>query len=167
MRRPLSEFEGPRHELFDLLYELTHEYDGPLEGVADFLQRNAQPNHTVFIDYGDLPLLFYTDLIVRGGLQGIPYTGSPEWIVSRSNRAGIAVFAMRYAVQEGYVPIVLPAHPDTRWENRPDPYVHFYRTPRTANVAERYNNIYLPIVIYKRRDVPLLDSAGAIVGGGE
>ncbi len=166
VRRPLAHFTGAGHEIFDLFHELTHDYDGPLEGVSDFLRRNARSEHTVFIDYGDLPLSFYTDLKVRGGLQGIPYHGRPEWIVSRSNRVGVAVNELReFAAAEGYVPIVLPLHPDTRWENREDPFAHFYRTPPVGSVAQVEDGVYPPVLLYKRADVPLPDPAGARVGG--
>lgn len=163
-RKPLSSFTGVDHEIFELLHELTTPYDGPLEGVARFLNRNALPEHTVFIDYGDLPLLFYTDLKVRGGLQGIPYDGRPEWIVSRSNRVGIAVNDLReFAAREGYTAIVLPEHPDTRWENRPDPFVHDYRLPPVGDVPRLTDGVYPPIVLFARRDVPLPDPGDAIV----
>ncbi len=167
VRRSLSEFVTPRHEIFDLLHEVTNPYDGPLEGVARFLVANGERDQTVFIDYGDLPLLFYTDLKVRGGLQGIPYHGRPEWIVSRTNRVGIAVNSLReLALEEGYVPIVLDGYPDTRWENRPDPFVHFYRQPPVGDVAKLTDGVYPSIVLFKRPDVALVDRMGARVGAG-
>ncbi len=164
VRNPLSDFEGIEHEVFDLIGELHRPYDGPLERIAKFLDVNAEPEHTLFIDYGDVPLLFYTDLIVRGGLQGIPYHGKPEWIVSRSNRAGIAVNALReFADAEGYVPIVMMDTPDTRWENRPDPYVHFYEMPPVGQVARLTDGVYPPVVLYMRSDLELVDALGATV----
>lgn len=165
VRRPLDRFTGPRHEFFDFLYELTHPYDGPLEGVARFLVRNARREHTVYIDFEDLPLQFYTDLKVRGGLQGIPYQGHPEWIVSRSNREWPAVTALRkFAAREGYVPIVFPDHPDTRWENREDPFSHFYRTPPIGRVSRFTKGVYPPALLFKRPDVELADPMGTVVG---
>ncbi|MFT5286550.1 MAG: hypothetical protein ACI8TQ_002720 [Planctomycetota bacterium] len=164
VRNPLTDYEGPQHEIFELIEEITSPYDGPLERVAKFLNANARPEHTLFIDYGDVPLLFYTDLIIRGGLQGIPYHGSPEWIVSRSNRAGIAVNSLRqFAESEGYIQIVLQDTADTRWENRPDPYVHFYRTPPVGNVPRLTGGVYPPVVLYMRSDLELSDSMGARV----
>ena len=44
--------------------------------------------------------------------------------------------------------------------------MHFYRTPRTGNFAERRNGVYLPVVIYKRKDVELVDASGVMIGGG-
>ena len=165
VRNPLTDFEGPKHEIFALVKELHQPYDGPLERLADFLNVNAKREHTLYIDYGDVPLLFYTDLIIRGGLQGIPYHGKPEWIVSRSNRAGIAVNALReFAEEEGYVQIVLKDTPDTRWENRPDPYVHFYESPPVGNVARLTDGVYPPVVLYMRSDLELVDPMGAKVG---
>lgn len=156
VRRPFEDFYGPRHELLDLWGELHRPYDGPLEGVARFLLEHAEPGQTLYIDYGDLPLLFYTDLLVRGGLQGAPWHGRPEWIVLRSNRVGIAVNDLvEFAAREGYVAYRLE-NPDTRWENRPDPFAHFYRTPPSGAVPRlTEGGVYPGIVILKRPDVPL------------
>jgi len=165
VKKPLFWYSTPRHEIWDFLGEITHDFDGPLEGIVEFLRRNATPDQTIYIDYGDLPVLFYTDLTVRGGLQGAPYDGTPEWIVHRQNRAGVPTNQLKLFVRDrGYVPITLPEFPDTRWENRPDPYSHFYRTATVSANPYPLKGDYPPVVIFKRPDVPVPDPGTARVG---
>ncbi len=40
----------------DYLYEITHHYYGPIDGIVKFLNKNARPGDTVAITYEDLPL---------------------------------------------------------------------------------------------------------------
>lgn len=165
VKHPLVTSLSFRHEFFDFWHEIHNEFKGPLRGICEFLQRNTTPDQTVFIDYGDLPVLFYVDATIRGGLQGIPYDGKPEWIIHRANRAGTFVNRLdQFCTSNRYVPIVLPDYPDTRWQNRPDPLIHFYRTPEIGPTLLAMRGIYPPVTIYKRPDVPLLDESGAQIG---
>jgi 4-amino-4-deoxy-L-arabinose transferase-like glycosyltransferase len=89
---------GPLHRF---AYEITHDFDGPIEGIVKFLDENAREGDTVAITYGDLPVKFYTDLRVLGGLTGEDITAG-------------------YEID----------YPDTAFENREDPSLHRYRTER-------------------------------------
>lgn len=99
------------------LYEITHDYDGPIEGIVKFLDENASADDTVKIIYGDLPLIFYTDLTVDNSWV---YKDShmPRWIVFR--RGWHELLGNKYytKVKKTYKKHVLD-HPDIRYENRP------------------------------------------------
>ena len=41
-----------------------------MEGIVSYLSENAEEDDVVAITYGDMPLKFYTDLRVVGGLTG-------------------------------------------------------------------------------------------------
>ncbi len=49
-----------RFDLVSYMYELTHDYDGPDEGIVLFLREHASPGDIVLTSYGELPIVFYT-----------------------------------------------------------------------------------------------------------
>ena len=128
--------------LEDLVYEITHDYDGPVEGIVGFLREHAQPGQTVATVYEDLPLKFYTGLRVVGGLTGEDPEAArgADWIVLR--RHDVAAVsrsvreALRRALAEGDYVRYLIDYPDTAFENREDPPRHRYRTAGSAPRVE-------------------------------
>ena len=140
LRRPRAGLGAFRSEIFDFAHEITHPYRGPDAGIAAFLRDNADPDDVVFLHYGDLPLIFATGLAVRGGSQGVPYAGEPDWIVVRAFEEQDAL--RRFAREHGYREHILDVA-DTRWENQPDPYAHQFREVAVTPGG------YLPIVIYE------------------
>jgi len=130
---------GPLEEL---VYELTHDYDGPEEGIVEFLREHARPGDSVAIVNGDLPVKFYTGLRVVGGLTGedLAPVRHADWIIPRSavpTPASRRVRAelLRVLAGGGYVRHVLD-HPDTIWENREDLRLHRFRTDLHAPRVE-------------------------------
>ncbi|MCH7523092.1 MAG: hypothetical protein IH920_04895, partial [Chloroflexi bacterium] len=87
--------------LQDFVGELRHDYDGPIEGIVDFLNRHADPDDTVGIVYGDLPLKFYTDLRVVGGLTGedVEAEGPADWILLRYHTVAPVSRAVRRSLR--------------------------------------------------------------------
>jgi hypothetical protein len=142
LRRPRADFASPRSEIFDFLHEITHPYRGPDAGIAEFLSAHADPSDVVFMEYGDLPLIFATGLAVRGGTQGVPYSGQPDWIVARAFESpdGLRRFAREHGYREHILDVV-----DTRWENQPDPYSHKFREEPATRAG---NGGYRPIAVY-------------------
>jgi hypothetical protein len=126
---------GPLHRF---AYEISHDFDGPIEGIVKFLKQNARPGDTVAITYGDLPLKFYTDLRVLGGLTGEDITAArdAEWIIPRLHAMSREERRVQKALKS-YVDVSPKrrrvykiAYPDTAFENREDPTMHRYRTER-------------------------------------
>jgi len=122
--------------LGDFAYELTHDFDGPIEGIVGFLQTRAEPGDTVAITYGDLPLKFYTDLRVLGGLTGEDTAGAADarFIIVRRHRGSpeerrLAEVFGGFVRPATHRPIAIP-YPDTAFENREDPALHRFRSER-------------------------------------
>ena len=128
--------------LGNFLYEITRPYPGPMELLVDLLSRSAAPTDRVFITYGDLIVVFYTGLEVRGGQSGRPLEGwpEPEWIVVRSffsfvDRPVHRADAqrkwtwLRSALGTNHYAAELSPLTDTAWDNIPEPHLHWYRVP--------------------------------------
>jgi hypothetical protein len=117
------------------LYEIGHEMTGPIEETVSHLRAHAGPDDSIVATYGDLPIQFYTDLRVVGGLTGedaAPWIDA-DWhlIRSHSHRAGdrwlkqLLAREVDFAHYEATVLDVL----DRPYENRPDPTYHKFRMP--------------------------------------
>jgi len=129
--------------LGEYLYEITHDFDGPIEGIVKFLGKKAKPDDRVFISYGDLPLKFYTALDIKGGQTGEDLSSwpPPDWIIIRS----FFRFSDRPAMKKDadqmrdYLNTRIPKpeyrlmeipYVDIYWENIPEPLFHRFRTPK-------------------------------------
>jgi hypothetical protein len=124
------------------LYEVTHDEQGPIEGMVDYLSEHARSGDRVFVSYGDLPVKFYTGLEVRGGQTGesLEGWGPPEWFIVRSfyrfgDRASmkedadrVASWLKREMRWSEYERIELPVA-DVYWGNIPEPGLHRFRRP--------------------------------------
>ena len=118
----------PRSELLNYAYELTHDYDGPDEGVVRLLQQEASSGDLVVANYGELPILFYTGLDVAGGLAAfrIGELEKPEWVIKR--RDGPYLQEMdKLLASAAHQAITIP-YADILWGNRPVPEYHKYAT---------------------------------------
>lgn len=125
------------------LYEITHDFDGPVEGIVTYLKAHAKQSDTVVITYDDMPLKFYTNLRVLGGYTGedLKPALTAEWIILRANPLGVEVgrYVADHVVHSDYEDIDIP-YPDTPTENREEPELHYYRTVTDAplvNISRR------------------------------
>jgi 4-amino-4-deoxy-L-arabinose transferase-like glycosyltransferase len=122
--------------LSDFLYELRNDYRGPIGAIVQFLEVNSEPGDVVAITYGDLPLKFYLDLRVVGGLTGEDLGPALEarWVILRRNTITDADRRVREYL-ETHLPLDtyrrhwLPT-PDLKFENRESPDEHRYRSAR-------------------------------------
>lgn len=135
-----------RQPLADYAYELGHDYDGPIEGIVEFLKQRANPGDVVAITYGDLPVKFYTGLRVVGGLAGddLQPALQARWVVLRRH-----TIADKDAAVRDYLTSHLSAadfrihrlpYPDLPFENREAPGEHLYRTVHG----------YFPVIVLER-----------------
>ena len=130
-----------RSDLWMYAQELTHDYEGPNEGLVAYLSAHAQPGQTVAVNYEDLPLMFYSELRVLGGLSahGLSAEAQPDWVINRKH--GPYGELLMSIVESGrYERIEIP-YPDIRWENRPQPGEHHYLTVQDED----------PVVLYRRQ----------------
>ena len=113
--------------LTDIVYELTHDYDGPTEGIVEFLNNNAGPGDTIKLIMGDYAVIFYTDLKVDN--EDFARESFPEWIIVRNDWIPFKNLSDRYRrqIESQYQKIELD-YPDIMWENRPDPGYHKFKT---------------------------------------
>jgi len=115
------------------LYEITHDYDGPIEGIVKYLNQHGSENDVVLVSYGDMPLKFYTRMRIVGGLTGedLSDANDPDWIVRRkylgSPYVNRVLEHMGGIPEDGYEKIVID-YPDIAYENREEPSLHRFRT---------------------------------------
>ncbi|OGW74670.1 MAG: hypothetical protein A2Z72_06390 [Omnitrophica bacterium RBG_13_46_9] len=138
-----SEKNSIRSYFGEYLYEISHDYDGPIEGIVTYLKENAVETDRVKIPYGDCAVAFYTGLKVDNDMTPgkDPY---PEWIIPRDYWTSKGFYSSDYykEIQKKYEKIVLE-YPDLRWENRPDDLgYHNFRT--VSDYPKK-------VVIYKKK----------------
>ena len=129
------------------LYEITHDYDGPVEGIVNYLNQNGSKSDTVIATYDDLPLKFYTNMKIVGGLTGedlAPYING-HWIIIRKFKMSDADSSMRLYLRENvdwkkYQAIKL-GYPDIPYENREDPRSHLFRTASIVDSVVLFRRI--------------------------
>jgi hypothetical protein len=130
------------------LFEITHDYDGPIEGIVGFLEANAKPGDVVAISYGDMPLKFYTKLRVVGGLTGEdlgPARGADWIIIRRHNNTEEDTRVkreLRKIVEAGGYRMHKLDVADTAFENRESPDVHRFRSA---------SNRLPPVLVFEKR----------------
>ncbi len=131
-----------RLDLVDYAYELTHDYDGPNEGIVLFLRENAKVGDMVLANYGELPIAFYLNLDFAGGLSGyrLESAEQPEWVINR--RDGPYRDEVERILASGKYEAIEILYPDLPWGNRPVPEYHKF-----ATVYDAPN-----VVIYRRTD---------------
>lgn len=130
----------------DYLYEITRDYDGPIEGIVEFLKEYGKESDTAAITYGDLPVKFYTNMRVVGGLTGedLSPAKDADWVILRKYG-----FADKGNEVREYLIENVPwdkyrgrriDYPDILFENRETPWEHHYRTVKDED----------RVVIYRR-----------------
>ena len=118
----------------DYFYEITHDYDGPCEGIARYLNEHGNPDDVVAITYGDMVLKFYTNMRIVGGLTGEPIEPAKDarWVIIRKYvhldfDAKVRVYLANNVEWSRYRAITIN-YPDIPWENRESPNAHLFRT---------------------------------------
>lgn len=115
------------------IYEITHDYDGPAEGIVKYLNQNADANDTVKIAHRfDNPIIFYT-LLKVDNMPPFESESRPEWIIPNSYwNSGFYSSSFYKKISGQYGEITIP-YPDIPWENRPDDMgYHKFRTDLSA-----------------------------------
>ena len=123
------------------IYEITHEYTGPLEAVCRYLDFRARPGERVKIIKGDLTVMFYhPELVILNDERYFEKT-YPEWIVIRKywnpilesrwkTKFGVEPESGYLDVVDVYDKVLLPAVDSIR-ENEPDNLeTHFFKSPK-------------------------------------
>lgn len=134
-------------QLKDYFYEITHDYDGPEEGIISYLNQNGSPQDVVAITYGDMSLKFYTKMRVIGGLTGeyLDDALNARWLIIRRHiicekDAAVRNYLKRNINWSDYRPVVID-YPDIPFENREEPKNHLFRTAQTEDKVVIYQRI--------------------------
>ena len=105
-----------------------------MKGIVHQLNKHGNENQTVAITFGDMPVKFYTNMRVIGGLteENLAPAREADWIIiRRHNISPTDENVRRYLIKnvpwENYEPIALNS-PDTRFQNRESPDGHRFRT---------------------------------------
>jgi len=131
----------------DFLYEITHDYDGPIEGIVNYLNENASDDDVVAITYGDMPLKFYTNMRIVGGLTGqeLSPARQAEWVVLRKyticeKDAAVRQYLRQNVPWHNYEKIEID-YPDIPFENREEPDQHNFKTVTDAEKVFMFRKI--------------------------
>ena len=138
--------------LGNFLYELTHPVDGPMEHLVAYLSANAKPTDRIFISYGDLVLMFYTDHEIRGGQSGrqLEDWPEPEWVivrgffrfgdraVQRADAEHMLAWLNGEVAPDHYEQVPAPWS-DFPWDDIPEPDLHWYRVPSGGGPMRIYH----------------------------
>jgi 4-amino-4-deoxy-L-arabinose transferase-like glycosyltransferase len=136
-------YSKPSSILYNYLYEITHDYDGPNEGISKYINQHAGKDDIVKATYGDFIYQFYTNRIVipRGQFEN---EIMPDWWIFRGprwNRYGKLLKKYQDVLERHYEKIVLDDYPELPWGNLPEPSYHKFRTVKDAP----------RVVIYRRK----------------
>ncbi|MDD8017016.1 MAG: glycosyltransferase family 39 protein [Bacteroidota bacterium] len=124
-------------------YELTHDYDGPIEGIVKYLNTHGNFTDTVAITYEDMPVKLYTGMRVVGGLTGehLSQIKHAKWIIIRKHTIFEQEKVIRQYIRDSvdlslYKAIVID-YPDIPFENREEPTEHLFKTASHQTNDER------------------------------
>lgn len=126
-------FINPRelkYPFFYYLYEITHDYDGPVEGIVKYLNLKGTEDSIVLTNHYYHPIKFYTNMKVLGTLQFKDTDLIPDFIVVNfPHRRDIETvnFLVTYAEENNYKKMTLP-YADLPWSNRPVIWYHKFWT---------------------------------------
>jgi hypothetical protein len=124
------------------LYELTHRYDGPLEGIVNYLERHGHPDDTILTDYGSVPLMFYTKMrLLPERLIYEPEEDiQPDWIIMHEGDFLQVTKSLQQVLDTEYERIELQ-YPDLLWDNRPELAFHYFSVPSDRPLQVIYRRL--------------------------
>jgi len=128
---------------FYYLYEITHDYDGPVEGVVGYLKSNGNKNSIVFANNEYFSLQFYTSMKVLNTVQYQVTNLTPDFIfVNLPDRRDIPKinYLITYAEKNNYTKIALP-YQDLPWDNRPVVWYHKFWTQPVKDSVTIYKKV--------------------------
>ncbi|MBM3262396.1 MAG: hypothetical protein FJY97_03085 [candidate division Zixibacteria bacterium] len=124
----------------EYFHELTHPYEGVIEGVSTYLNRYGTPDDTVIIDYGSVPLMFYTPMALLPEHLLSDSSIRPDWVVLHPGYHVAPSPEVRTLLETSYRKIDLP-YPNALWDNRPELWFHHFRQPADSSRIAVYQLI--------------------------
>jgi hypothetical protein len=139
----------------EMIGELIEPVRGPMDAIVEHLNEKGTVGDTVWAGYGDLPLIFHTDLRVvswyKTALEPESYRNA-DWILPRTfGRFYLLIEGERRLAAAGmftagFMPY-LRQHferntlfaKETLWNNRPDPDSHYFRTQKGSPMVDVFH----------------------------
>jgi len=113
--------------LFSYLYEINHDYDGPVEAIVNYINKHKNENTAVLTNYAWEPIIFHSDVKVvnriydkNSKLYKLTEDQNPQFIIPRQCWG-------QMQIPENYHKIEL-LQKDICWENREEPSEHLFMT---------------------------------------
>jgi len=120
--------------------ELTGRLPDPNRRIIEYLQARLEPSDEVLINYEDVPVMFYTEARVRGGISQFRVNAkdgtAPRFAVIRNSaRFAQPDFIRRAMRSEKWTEVHVDA-PDVPWSNIPEPaYRHLLLSTDRARIS--------------------------------
>lgn len=128
---PMCLNDRTRYPLFDYLFELAHEYQGPNEAIVAYLDDKISPESLIKAHYEDFTLMFYLDARFSGPVDK-KTTDIPDFIVIRPKDYVLHAPEMLEGIKKStYKQVILPAV-NLPWNNRPSPLYHHFWTVKNG-----------------------------------
>ena len=141
-----------KSDFLNYLYEITHDYNGPVEGIVKYLNQNAKKTDVVKTSYNDFPLMFYTNLHIinwkdRGGI-------APDWIIPVANVSLSVNKEFLLSIKNVKYDTIELNYPNLCYSNLPEPLYHNFKTVEGApkSIYRNFSNNDFPpkVTIFKK-----------------
>ena len=159
-RGPISTFYWQvqfKSIFWQYLYEITHQYRGPLDGIVKYVKKHGGEDDTFLMNHEDISFAFHTNL---RQIYEIPFPEPPDWIILRKkspigsvlkktveNRAEIKKkedfyrkYVFDYMKNNNYQKIVLD-YPARYGNNLFEIQLHQFKTPKSDRNVVIYRHL--------------------------
>tara|TARA_B100000959_G_scaffold286698_1_gene366594 strand:- start:9159 stop:10868 length:1710 start_codon:yes stop_codon:yes gene_type:complete len=156
-RGPISTFNWQvelKSVFSQYLYEITHQYRGPLNGIVEYVKNHGGKDDTFLMNHEFGSFAFHTNM---RRIYGIPFPEPPDWIILRKNspiRAVLKItleniaetkkkenfyrnYIFDYIKNNNYQKIVLD-YPARRGNNVFEIQIHKFKTPESDSKVVIY-----------------------------
>lgn len=115
-----------KSDILNYFYEITHDYECTVEGVAKYLNRHGSPDDVVKISYNDIPAMFYTDLRIVSWRD--PGGEAPDWMVPITSVPFLTDEKFLKNIEGVQYEKIVTDYPNICYSNLPEPLYHNFRT---------------------------------------
>jgi hypothetical protein len=160
LRDPISTFYWQvqfKSIFWQYLYEITHQYRGPLDGIVKYVKKHGSEDDTFLMNHEDISFAFHTNL---RQIYEIPFPEPPNWIILRKNSSIASVlkitaenrggtkkkedfyrkYVFDYIKNNNYQKIVLD-YPAKRVNNLYEIQLHQFKTPKSDRNVVIYRHL--------------------------
>ena len=136
----IAERSGVRSLPWAYISQLLVGYDGPFEALIAYLATHGTPDDKVKIDYGVVPMIFYTDMLIFPEDRLSDIRADADWIILHTGDFVTPTDDFMKTLEKKYERIILP-YPDLLWDNRPELEFHYFSVPENLGYLEIYRKI--------------------------